>query len=399
MAVKLGSCDQGCAPPDAAAFLAPIHETTMRAKRGLRGEADSEWLEFTESPGSAVRDLQRFLKDAGFFPHGKLDGICGYRTTASLRLFQEYVRTVEQLSSIGAADGIVGAQTREHIERWKTSRLKANWTDVSSANPTEGYRAWMRLLSKAKEHYAQRPTALLKLVGQFAGATDTTKVPNWTFDPERIHLIGIRCNEGVPGPRVNDDVFVLLINGVVFKFFGTTDPGKTENESGAPFLVPGQHLYRFGWHKMGDMARVYQALKPLRSGVLVIRDINRDAALTDSDLSGALTANASINVHWGGRGVSNWSEGCQVICGKGYINHEDTAVDCTSFAALNYTELGRRAGGTYKTKGAYSVLVDLVTAFSGDVHAASYMLLYEQDLDLEPSIGRAAAGAVLGAIA
>ena len=51
------------------------------------------------------------------------------------------------------------------------------------------------------------------------------------------------------------------------------------------------------------------------------------------------------------------------------------------------------------TKGAYSVLVDLVTAFSGDVHAADYMLLYEQDLDLEPSIGHGAAGAVLKAIA
>ena len=51
------------------------------------------------------------------------------------------------------------------------------------------------------------------------------------------------------------------------------------------------------------------------------------------------------------------------------------------------------------TKGAYSVLVDLVTAFSGDVHEVDYMLLYERDLDLEPAIGRGAAAAVLQAVA
>ena len=399
MTVKLGSCDQGCVPPETTAFLRPIHENKMLETGRLRGEAESEWLHFAESPGSQVRDLQRFLKAAGFFPHGKVDGICGYRTTASLRLFQEYVRTVEGQNSIGAADGVLGAQAQTHIQRWQADGLRANWTEVTSATPTDGYRAWMRLLANAKEHYQRHPTTLLKLVDQFSAPTATRKAVSWTFDPGRIHLIGVRRNEGVPGPRVNDDVFVLLVNGVVFKFFGTTDPGKTENASGAPFLVPGQHLYRFGWHKIGDMARVYQALKPQRSGVLVVRDIDRDAALTDSDLAGTLESNESINVHWGGRGATNWSEGCQVICGKSYINHEGAPVDCTGFAALRYVELGQRPGGTYMTKGAYSVLVDLVTAFSGDVHAADYMLLYEQDLDLEPSIGHGAAGAVLKAIA
>jgi len=49
----------------------------------------------------------------------------------------------------------------------------------------------------------------------------------------------------------------------------------------------------------------------------------------------------------------------------------------------------------YQTKGAYSVLVDLVTAFSGSVHAAKYTLLYERDLDLDPAIGSAAARDIL----
>jgi hypothetical protein len=399
MTVKLGSCDPGCAPADTAAFLRPIHAQKMLETPRLRGEGESEWVDFSEGAGSQVRDLQQFLKDAGFFPHGKLDGICGYRTTASLRLFQEYVRTAEGQSSIGGADGVLGPQTQAHVARWQAARRKADWTDVTSANPTDDYRAWMRLLDNAKQNYLQRPTTLLKLVDQFSAPTATRKVASWAFDPARIHLVGVRRNEGVPGPRVNDDIFVLLLNGVVFKFFGTTDPGKTENSSGAPFLVPGQHLYRFGWHKIGDMARVYQALKPQRSGVIVVRDINRDAALTDSDLTGKLESNESINIHWGGRGATNWSEGCQVICGKGYINHRDTPVDCSGFAALRYVDLGKRPGGTYMTKGAYSVLVDLVTAFSGDVHAVDYMLLYAQDLDLEPSIGHAAADTVLKAIA
>jgi hypothetical protein len=155
--------------------------------------------------------------------------------------------------------------------------------------------------------------------------------------------------------------------------------------------VPGQHKYRFGWHKMTAMKRVYRARKPATAGVLVIRDGNRDDAFTDADLTGKLEANASINVHWGGKGTSNWSEGCQVICGRGYVNHDDQAVDCLTFADSTYENLATRPNGVYVTKGAYSVLVDLVTAFSRDVHAADYMLLYERDLDLEPELGAAVA--------
>jgi hypothetical protein len=51
------------------------------------------------------------------------------------------------------------------------------------------------------------------------------------------------------------------------------------------------------------------------------------------------------------------------------------------------------------TKGAYSVLVDLVTAFSSDVHAADYTLLYERDLELEPAIDRGVVATILAALA
>jgi hypothetical protein len=367
----------------------------MAAQRKLRGEGESEWVAFTEAPGTAVAALQTFLQTGGFFPFGKIDGICGYRTTGSIRLFQEYVRTVEGDSSVGPPDGVVGALTSAHIERWARTGLRADWTQFSGAQPAPEYARWMRLLAAVKERYLRAPPTLIREVSRHAGRSDTVKVADWSFDPGRIHLIGIRRDEAKPGKRDNDDVFVLLIDGVVFKFFGTTDPGKTSHDAGAPFLVPGQHKYRFGWHKMTELKRVYRALKPAAHGVLVIRDGDRDDALTDADLPGKLEVNASINVHWGGRGTSNWSEGCQVVCGRGYQNHNGQAVDCAAFAAATYANLATRRNGVYVTKGAYSVLVDLITAFSSDIHAADYMLLYERDLELEPEIGAAAAAAML----
>src|SRR5262249_60480318 len=79
----------------------------------LRGEKDGEWAEFQPLSGSVmtVADAQRFFKDAGFFPSGKIDGICGYRTLSSIRLFQEYVRAVEGEAGNGAADGQNGTKT------------------------------------------------------------------------------------------------------------------------------------------------------------------------------------------------------------------------------------------------------------------------------------------------
>ena len=128
----------------------------------------------------------------------------------------------------------------------------------------------------------------------------------------------------------------------------------------------------------------------LDPGFVTLAGLCGDRSFTYSafaDRAGRLENNASINVHWGGRGVSNWSQGCQVICGRGYINHNDELVDCTDFAATNYAALGRKVNGRYQTKGAYSVLVDLVTAFSGAEYALDYMLIYEDDLKIDPGFG------------
>lgn len=385
--IKLGTCDPGCRPNDPASYFAARHEAGMRPKKQFRGERLGEWLGFRATTDHSVSEVQQFLHDRGFFPFGAIDGLCGYRTSSSMRLFQEYVRSVEGDESIGSPDGMFGARSLAHMRRWQEQDLQAEWNRFSSRSPQPEYREWMDLLAAIKSHYLARPTGLLRRVADYDGPTDSRPVSAWDFDPTRIHLVGIRRDEAKPGKRENDDVFILLINGSVFKFYGTTDPGKSSHRAGAPFLIHGQHRYRFGWHKQSDMQKVYRALKPRSSGVLIVRDSDRDFALTRSDRAGRLENNASINVHWGGRGVSNWSQGCQVICGRGYINHNNQLVDCAGFAATTYKNLGRKVNGRYQTKGAYSVLVDLVTAFSGTEHALDYMLIYENDLKIDPGFG------------
>jgi peptidoglycan hydrolase-like protein with peptidoglycan-binding domain len=370
----------------------------------LRGEKDGEWAEFRPLSGSGmtVAAAQRFFRDAGIFPFGKDDGICGYRTLSAIRLFQEYVRTVEGDAGIGSPDGVMGPKTISHANRWKAKNQKVEWTGVTAANPSPEYTKWMSLLHKVKEKYVSAPNAMLRKLNEFTQSSDTIKVSNWDFNPNKIHLIGIRRNETniEAGAQKFDDAFVLLVQGLAFKFFGSTDPGATENPEGFPYLTQGQHLYRFGWHKITDLNRVFHALKPLSRGVLVVR--TKDMVLNDADLAGGLKPNNTINIHWGGEGLRNvgsWSVGCQVIVGKGYINHNDAVVNCSEYAATKYDQLGKKNDkGVYQTKGAYNVLIDLVAALSGadkDDNVVRYMLLYESDLALSPEIGEGKADEIV----
>ena len=337
-----------------------------------------------------VRQVQQALSASGFFPGGAADAICGYRTLSAIRLFQEYVRTVEKLPC--DPDGRFGPQSQSHLKRWIDSGIQTEWAPTierwqAGTLAQAEYTEWLSLLGKVKEKYVDTPNRMLQLVNAFADATDTKKVAQWDFDPSHIHLIGIRRNEF--GGKF-DDVFVLLIKGLVFKFQGSTEPGASSNPRGTPFLVQGQHDYHFGWHR-----RQYLALRPQGKGVLVVRSKD-DKRLDDRDLDNGLEANASINIHWGGKGgrfdVKTWSEGCQVINGTLYINHNNEFIDCSGFAARNNTEVAENRS---KTRGAYNVLLDLVTALSGDTGSSTvkYMLLTEQDLDLDPKLRQGLADA------
>lgn len=221
----------------------------------------------------------------------------------------------------------------------------------------------------------------------------TNKPEAWTADPDKVHLIGIRYHpdKGLK-TRTFDDLFILLLNGLVFKFRGSTDPGATANVNGAPFLVPGQHQYQFGWHLLSSPNKAYHALRPVDPGVLVLRTkraISEEARNPGSVVENNLT----INIHWGGSGrglVNDWSHGCQVITGDGYINHHNSHTACSPFSAPTGGALGKRVRGIFQTKGAYTVLSDLVTALAGHGpgnRTVLYTLIYHDQLQLVPQLG------------
>ncbi len=392
--LKIGFVDDTTPTSQLENYFQPYHAPDMKHKVKFRGEKNFEWIGFEKVPGDEVKALQTFFQATGFQPFGEINGIFGYRTISAARLFQEYVRTIEGDASIGKPDGIVGAKTHQHIERWRTQGLKADWINFSRDHASLEFITWIRLLEKVKAKYLAHPDKTMELVNQYTGISDTMKVKNWNFDPGLIHLIGIRRKEWErTQKRANDDIFVLLINGLVFKFFGSTDPCQhMASRPDEPFIVRGQHRYRFGWHKLSELdKKVYRAFKPATVGVLVFRDVNNDNALTEADMLLGVQPNPTVNVHWSGNSTSNWSAGCQVICGKSYINHHEQVIDCTAFSANNYEELGP------KTMGAYAIAADLITIFAqkGE-QAALYTLLKEEDLDLEPTIGSTYPEKILG---
>lgn len=366
----------------------------------FRGEANNEWVEPRAIPGKDVRSLQKFLQDRGFMPGARLDGIFGYWTLAAVRLFQEYVRTVEGITDMGIPDGRVFRGTHNHMMRWVQEDLYCRWGPDRTANTenpfiwsehSREFELWLNLLQKVKGHYAQRliesdgsdgdlDLFQLREVEKFPVRTDTLKIEDWSFDPKKIHLLGLRCfQEKGHKKRGNDDLFVLLMNGMVFKFWGSTDPKPAFTTDGLePYLVEGQHTYSFSWHKSssGQIKKVYKALVPESNGVLVFRDWSGTDALDEEDIRKGLlynrnetwdreNPNKTINIHWTADGRSNWSAGCQVISGRSYINDRGKLVDYSAYSAVNYDAVSAVSQpGVKKNRGAYTFLSDFVFAYS-----------------------------------
>jgi peptidoglycan hydrolase-like protein with peptidoglycan-binding domain len=391
----LGSCDRGKVPPNRRNFLSPYHKDGLTATAvSFRDDDRTTWRSFREGTTNEVAELQHFLYKAGFMPRGVIDGIFDYVTQAAARLFQEYVRTLDpEGDKTMVPDGIVGSGTMKHVQRWKNQGKVAEWGKTTT-NPSKEYNDWMQLLNQSKTHYKANPGPIMKAVNALNKTYSTIKATDWNFSPDEIHLIGIRRNQGIAESlrRANDDLFILLINGMVFKFWGSTDPSKNMvgTSRKAPFLVEGQHKYRFGWHKISEEKKIYRALKPYNAnGVIILRDLDNNNALTPNDLAirgnNSLEVNNSINIHWSGIGTSNWSAGCQVIVGKNYINNQNALADCSKFSSTAYSELN---ASSKKTKGAYNVLADLVVCYSKPgVDYVLYTLGREESLNLDTNFG------------
>ena len=299
----------------------------------FRDDDRTKWRSFRRVPGNDVQKLQQFLRQAGFLTNRMNVGVFDYATQSAVRLFQEYVRTIDPNGDKNMVpDGFVGSGTMKHVERWQRDGLVCSWGPESANNPSKEYNDWFKLLEKAKRHYKANPGPILKYVNKMDKTYSTRKIDDWTFNKDEIHLIGIRRKHDQQAhDRKNDDLFVLLVNGQVFKFWGSTDPSvRMADRPDEPFLVEGQHDYRFGWHKIWVEKKIYKAGKPwIGDGVLVLRDWDDDNSLTPKDLEikdqngklKGIRVNNSINIHWSGIGSLNFSAGCQVISGQSYINN------------------------------------------------------------------------------
>ena len=286
----LGSCDTSKYPRNKREFLKPYHKDGILVNMvSFRDDNSGKWRKFRSQPGTEVESIQRFLIQAGFMTNRiKKFGIFDYATQAAVRLFQEYVRTIDEDGDTEIIpDGWVGKKTTPHIKRWKEQNRVCEWGPLSASSPTKEYNDWFKLLEKAKTHYNNNPGPILKHVNKLDNTYSTRKVADWTFDKKQIHLIGIRRNQHLERVnRENDDIFVLLVNGQVFKFWGSTDPNvKEAGRWDEAFLVEGQHEYRFGWHKISIERKIHRALKPFNAtGVIIVRDWDKSNSLTPKDL-------------------------------------------------------------------------------------------------------------------
>lgn len=376
----------------------------------FRGEGEDEWIKPKSTPGTNIKKLQTFLQDHGFMPGARLDGVFGYWTLASLRLFQEYLRTVEEVGGIeevGMPDGRVWKTTHKHMMRWQAAKhfctwglnkvLSDNQKKSKKAKTTNEYDLWLKLLTKIKKHNENLLKAgkekakkgdLLKLrqlqdIEDFPESNDTLKISEWSTERSEIHLIGIRRQQDKSARvRGNDDLFVLLMNGMVFKFWGSTDPHPAQSRKREPYLVEGQHKYRMAWHKVGDSKveriskRIYNALRPFSTGVLVHRDWSLNDFLSEDDIrkgfdnlkpdiSKLNNPNTTINIHWTFDGRTNWSAGCQVISGRSYINNKGKLIDCSTYSAAAYSSLSAISKpGVRRSRGAYTFVSDFILAYS-----------------------------------
>jgi len=255
MLLTLGKVDPDSMPVDKEKYLKPFHGSMMVAasKTKFKDERKTIWKPFQVLPGTdkPILALQTFLRDTGFMPNTNLDGVFGYRTFSGVRLFQEYVRTIEGKNIV--PDGIVGDGTRAHINRWKTEGLQCEW---NKGTPSKDFSQWIQFLGKAKSYYegeANRPAAeknkILTFSEGFTKSTATRKIKDWDTSASSVHLIGIRRGQGTNFQvrNTNQDLFVLLINGMVFYFWGSTVPRRHRNtvKNGKIIKTVGHQVYWF----------------------------------------------------------------------------------------------------------------------------------------------------------
>ena len=413
MLLRLGHVDERVVRTDAEwreFFDLYHHPYGMRNGRlRFRDDSRNEWRPWKPVVGSPVTALTQRLQRLGFMPYASHDGVFGYVTQAAVRLFQEYVRTVtypEQHAAAAAAppcwpDGVVGRHTYYYLDRMEQEGGYARWAGGSL--PTPDYTDWLRTLAEVREYYLTHGTELTAQLRTLDQRGDTLLPENWMVSGARPQLVGLRHHRTTPRAgterRPPDDLFVLLVNGCSFYFWGSTDANPADRREA--YLTEGQHRYRFNWHNISPARcdRIYKAARPAGRGVLVLRDVHGDNALTARNRRDGLDPlpNPTINIHWSGLGISNWSAGCQVISGGSYLNDQGTLIDCRPFTARTDRERGqqRSSSGPRLGMGAYNLLSDLLLCYTppqpeGEKPTFRYTLLDEALQRQVPGLDRRA---------
>ena len=213
LVIQLASFDSGVSTTDREAYVKEVEAVTRLPFGSVR--AGNDRLAFRPHAPDArqpmsVSSVQEGLKAIGFFPGGKVDGICGYRTLSAIRLFQEYVRSVEKLPCV--PDGLFGPSSQEHLTRWLDHGAGTTWAPAIEAWRTgtlgqSEYTRWLALLEGVKARSLANPDRMLQMVNAFDGATDTRKAARWDFTPAgNIHLVGIRRSEA--SGRFDDTIVI-----------------------------------------------------------------------------------------------------------------------------------------------------------------------------------------------
>jgi len=164
-----------------------------------------------------------------------------------------------------------------------------------------------------------------------------------------------------------------------------------------PYLIAGQHLYHYSWHKVSKQYKTYRAFRPAKHGVIIIRDKKGDDALTLKYIKAGLEKKTAsdINIHWSGLGGYNFSAGCQVIAGSSYLNDTGKVQDCKKFAAEGYNDLGKPSKQSKRrTKGAYNLLTDLTLVYGRNTSWSlcpplRYTLFSASDLEAAGAVTKA----------
>lgn len=203
----------------------------------------------------------------------------------------------------------MGRKTRGALDTALEENQRCRWTlDPGPWPRREAPR--LAVLEAARQRYQAEYRPILSELFERDG--DTLPPDQWQTGRAPVHIFGIRRSAWAAsldhvGRRMNNDVFVVIGNGRVMRFFGSTDPNPRmpDHPGGIPFLCKGQHDYRFGFHRLSNNGeKCYRALRPAGRGVRVVRDTDGDKRLPAGDLLDPLP-NPTINLHWSERGSTN----------------------------------------------------------------------------------------------